>query len=333
MIVTELYNGQGLGNQLWSYVVTRTLALDKGFDFGIMSPEKFKAADFLKLDFGKEVVGGSGPEGGPPLTLPIGIDNYYLEKDIWYEKYKCDIRDYDPELLNIKDNTKIEGYFQSENFILHRRNEIKDWLRVDNDFECYDFSSDKICILNIRGGEYKGNNDLILPRKYWLDAIKNMQQIKNDLEFIIITDDIKYTKKLLPQYKSYHFSIGKDYSIVKNAKYLILANSSFSFFPAWTSDTVKYIIAPKYWARHNISDGFWACSFNLYQEWMWQDRNGEIFNYDECYLEYEKYKIDKSISNFPSKPLAKKQNIYLKKFNKIIDNISKIKKTNNFFTN
>ena len=35
MIVTELYNGQGLGNQLFSYVMTRVLALDKGYDFGI----------------------------------------------------------------------------------------------------------------------------------------------------------------------------------------------------------------------------------------------------------------------------------------------------------
>ncbi|GAH68596.1 unnamed protein product, partial [marine sediment metagenome] len=58
MIVTELYNGQGLGNQLWSYVVTRVIALDRGFDFGIMNPEKFKGKDFMSLDFGKEVIGG-----------------------------------------------------------------------------------------------------------------------------------------------------------------------------------------------------------------------------------------------------------------------------------
>jgi len=326
MIVTELYNGQGLGNQLWSYVVTRTLALDLGLDFGIMSPEKFKGADFLKLDFGKIVIGGSGPEGGPPLILPIGIDNYYIEKDTWYQKYKCDIRDYDVELLNIKDNTKIEGYFQSEKFILHRRSEIKEWLRVDKEFECYDFSSDKICILNIRGGEYKGNDDLILPKKYWLDAIKNMQQINNDLEFIIITDDVNYANKLLPQYTSYHFSIGKDYSIVKNAKYLILANSSFSFFPAWTSDTAKYIIAPKYWARHNISDGFWACSFNLYQNWKWQDKNGKIFTFDECEVEYTEYKNKYSISELGPKPQINPPSYLRTLFISIVNKASKIKR-------
>lgn len=87
MLITELYNGQGLGNQLWSYVVTRALALDRGLDFGIMSPEKFKGESFLELDFGKKVEGGSGPEGGPPETLPAGIMNYYAEKEVWHPKF------------------------------------------------------------------------------------------------------------------------------------------------------------------------------------------------------------------------------------------------------
>jgi hypothetical protein len=305
MIVTELYNGQGLGNQLWSYVVTRTIALDKGLDFGIMSPTKFKGHTFLDLDFGKEVIGGSGPEGGPPIALPQGIAHYYVEKDTWYGKYQCDIRDYDAALLGIEDNTKIEGYFQSENFILHRRDEIRNWLRVKLEYDCYDFSKDDICILNIRGGEYKGAPDLILPKKYWTDAIANMLRINKNLNFVIITDDVKYAQALLPQYQSFHFDIGKDYSIVKNAKYLILANSSFSFFPAWTSETVKYVIAPKYWARHNISDGFWACAFNLYKDWMWQDRSGVLFNFDDCMAEYSVYKIKHKLHELKVRPPAK----------------------------
>lgn len=305
MIVTELYNGQGLGNQLWSYVVTRTIAQDKGFEFGIMCPEKFKGKSFLDLDFGMNVVGGSGPEGGPPINLPQGILHYYVEKDTWYQKYRCDIRDHDAGLLGIEDNTKIEGCFQSENFILHRRNEIRDWLRIRPLYDCHDFCRDNICILNIRGGEYKGTPDLILPKKYWLDATNNMLRINPDMEFVIVTDDVKYAQAILPQYHAYHFDIGKDYAIVKNAKYLILANSSFAFFPAWTSETVKYVIAPKYWARHNISDGFWACAFNLYRDWMWQDGVGILFSYAECEKEYGQYKITHRLDTFPGRPPAK----------------------------
>ena len=120
-----------------------------------------------------------------------------------------------------------------------------------------------------------------------------------NFKFIIITDDVKYAKKLLPDYPVYHFDIGRDYSVVKNAKYLILSNSSFAFFAAWTSETVKYVIAPKYWARHNVSDGFWACAFNLYRDWMWQDVNGKLFTYEECENEYISYSKDKKINELP----------------------------------
>jgi hypothetical protein len=305
MLVTKLYDGQGLGNQLWSYVVTRTLALDKGLDFAIMSPEKFKGKDFLDLEFGEKVIGDVGPEDEPPFPLPEGISSYYVEKNQWHKKYKCDIRDFDPDLLKITDNTMIGGYFQSEKYILHRREEIRSWLRIKPAFECTDFSSENICVLNVRGGEYKGNPHLILPRKYWMDAVRNMLKINGDLSFVVITDDVRYAQKLLPEFRSFHFDIGRDYSAVKNAHYLILANSSFSFFPTWTSETAKYVIAPKYWARHNVSDGFWACAFNLYRDWMWQDRDGNLFTFNECEAEYSQYKIKHKVHEFGERPPAK----------------------------
>lgn len=302
MIVTEFCNGQGLGNQLWSYVVTRVLALDKGFNFGIMNPWKFKGKDFLSLDYGEAVKGGGESEHGPSASLPEGILGYYIEKDTWYEKYKCDIRDFDPGVLNIHDNTKIAGYFQSEKNIIHRKKEIREWLRVSPAFDCMDYSGENICVMNIRGGEYKGTPDLILSRKYWINAIGNMRRLNPQMQFVSITDDVKYARELLPEYPAFHFGIGKDYSIVKNARYLILANSSFSFFPAWTSETVKYVIAPKYWARHNVSDGFWACAFNLYRDWMWQDREGKLSTFAECESEYARYKAEKGLQSFGPKP-------------------------------
>ena len=92
MLITELYNGQGLGNQLACYVTTRVLAMDLGYDFGIMHPERFKGADFMDLDFGHQVVGGFGPEGGPPIELPNGIQNYVREKSEIHPISGADIR-------------------------------------------------------------------------------------------------------------------------------------------------------------------------------------------------------------------------------------------------
>lgn len=332
MIITELYNGQGLGNQLWSYVVTRCIALDKGYEFGIMCPERFKGADFMNLDFGREVSGGYGPEGGPPEKLPDDIYFYYKEKDIFYEKFKCDVSDFDPGLYNVLDNTKIDGTFQCERYIKKYKNEIQQWLKVNDEFNILDFSDSNICVLNIRGGEYVGNKSLCLPKKYWNDAISNMKKINPQLQFIIITDDIKYTKKLLPQYPSYHFCIGKDYSVIKNAHYLILSNSSFAFFPAWLNQNAKFIIAPKYWARHNISNGFWSCTFNLYEDWHWQDRDGKLYSYSQCERELISYNTLNKLYLFPSRPIKKEQHIFFKNLKYLIDLIAKFKRDikNNF---
>jgi hypothetical protein len=208
---------------------------------------------------------------------------------------------------------------------LHRKNEIRQWLKITADYDLQEFSNENTCILNIRGGEYKGNSELILSKKYWIDAINNMLAINKNLKFYIITDDIKYAKKLLPHIPSFHFSIGKDYAVISNAHYLILSNSSFAFFPAWLNEKVKYIIAPKYWARHNISDGFWALSFNLYQGWMWQDRSGKLFNFTECESEYAIYKDEKKFNFFPSKPNAPQTTLLKKYFNQFYHFLAQIK--------
>ena len=79
-------------------------------------------------------------------------------------------------------------------------------------------------------------------------------------------------------------------AIIKNAKYLLLSNSSFAYFPAFTSTTVKYILAPKYWARHNVSNGYWASEQNIYEGWHYQDRRGRVFSAEECRAQLQEYK-------------------------------------------
>ena len=53
---------------------------------------------------------------------------------------------------------------------------------------------------------------------------------------------------------------------------------------------MKYILAPKYWARHNVSDGYWASEQNIYEGWHYQDRHGKVFSAGECKEELEQYK-------------------------------------------
>jgi hypothetical protein len=65
--------------------------------------------------------------------------------------------------------------------------------------------------------------------------------------------------------------------------YLIVSNSSFPYYATLTSDTLKYIIAQKYWGRYNICDGYWVCGYNIYRSHTYLDRNGKVSSYQDCY--------------------------------------------------
>ena len=314
MIITEIYKGQGLGNQLACYITTRVIAADRGFEFGIMNPQNFKGLDFFDLDFGCKVTGGNGPQGGPPTQLPEGIKYYYSEKKTLHPQNHTDIRSYDTDLPKIQDNTKIDGLMQGEEYIAHRKNDIRKWLKVRNEFECYEYADNNTCVINFRGGEYTRHKDLYLDKNYWVNAVKKMLEINKNFRFIVITDDVFSAKKIFTNYDVFHFNIGKDYVIIKNAKYLILSNSSFAWFPAWLNEDLKFCIAPKYWARHNVSDGYWSLNCNLTKGWMYLDKHGNLSDYTTCKEELNAYmkknkEIFEKISNDTVINTSKKRSI------------------------
>ncbi len=290
MLITEIYKGQGLGNQLFCYVTTRVIALDRGYDFGIMHPENFKCLDFMNLDFGRKVIGGKGPEGGPATKLPHGISHYYNEKGMFHIN-GSDIRTFDINLTKVPDNTKIDGLMQDEEYISHRKSEIRNWLNIKDVYKTEEYSKDNICIINFRGGEYVRFEELFLKQKYWDDATNIMRGINPEMKFVVVTDDTKTARKFFPDFEITHKSIGSDYSIINNAHYIILSNSSFAFFPTWLNEKVKKVIAPKYWARHNISDGYWSCGYNIVNGWSYLDKNGIIYDSESCKEEFKKYLI------------------------------------------
>ena len=117
-----------------------------------------------------------------------------------------------------------------------------------------------------------------------------MRKIRPDMEFLAVTDDVEAAYKILPEVKAVRNDLGTDYAILKNARYLLLSNSSFAVFPALTSEELKFAIAPKYWARHNVSDGYWASEQNIYSCFNYMDKKGRLFTPQQCRDELENYK-------------------------------------------
>ncbi|MDP2788588.1 MAG: glycosyl transferase [bacterium] len=291
MILGIFHKGSGLGNQLFRYVATRVLALDEGYDFSMINPEGFKGASFMKLDMGKL------NDIDFHIEEPAGKVIPHTDLPLWEEKKVTlngiDIRGYDPKFNLVKDNTIIDGEFQGEKYFIHRKNEIREWLRVGN----LDLPDD-LCIINFRGGEYVRAKDLFLPKNYWQNAISNMRKINPNMRFSVATDDIKSAKKKFSDFEITH-ELKDDYTKIQNAHYLILSNASFALFPAWLNEKVKLVIAPKYWARHNVSNGYWSCEYNIVNGWMYQNRNGRLQTYEECKKDLENYKAQNKLDQSP----------------------------------
>lgn len=285
VIATELLKGQGLGNQLFCYVTTRALAYAKGYQFGILNQQVLDCMYFMDIDCGEKLEKECFEN-----IYHEKEDRIFLGNSAHDIEHGCYITGVDDKFLTLNQSALLYGNMQDEAYFGRYKQEIKDWLRVKPEYDCMDYSRENLCIINIRGGEYTSDPALFLRRKYWLDAMKLMRRKRADIEFMVVTDDLSAAKRILPEVKAYHFDLAGDYTAIKNAYYLILSNSTFAFFPAFTSETVKYIIAPKYWARHNVSDGYWASEQNIYSEFAYLDRKGKLFTAEECRKELDKYK-------------------------------------------
>lgn len=294
MIGTEFIKGQGLGNQLFCYVTARAIAEENGYEFGTAGQEIFavnihsdRGMYFMDVDLGHTITS----EEKKTFQVYYDKDNrLYIGNSEHDRDHGCYISGRDEEIHHIKDNTLIYGNMQDESYFIKYIDQVKQWLHVKEEFDSYEFSRENLCIINMRGGEYTGSPELFIDKKYWIHGIREMKKIRPDMEFMIVTDDVEAARKMLPGIPAYHFDMGKDYITLKNACYLLLSNSSFACLPAHTSETLKFAIAPKYWARHNVSDGYWASEQNIYSLFHYMDRKGKLFTAEECRKELEEYK-------------------------------------------
>ena len=111
MIATEFMNGQGFGNQLFCYIVTRCLAIKNNYYFGTINQELFgaprwkkKGVYFMNLDLGYDI---NLNEVNKMAKYTESEIRYYNDSCLHDSKYGCDIRLYDTKLLNIEDNDEV----------------------------------------------------------------------------------------------------------------------------------------------------------------------------------------------------------------------------------
>lgn len=160
----------------------------------------------------------------------------------------------------------LDGYWQSEDFFV----EINNSLRKDLKFK--DFSNSKnlevakkmrdsnSVSVHIRGGDYISTPELfelygcVCDQSYYNRAISHIQERVNDPTFFIFSNDFNWVNKnidIAANAEKISWNEGedsfRDMQLMSICKNRIIANSSFSWWADWFSDSEGITIAPSKW--------------------------------------------------------------------------------------
>jgi len=240
-----------LGNHMWQYAVTRTIAEANSYDFALDGI--FLGRTLFDCDLGQ-------------MFDPITVKHRFKEPHN---------QAFIPKLMKVQDDTKLKGFFQCENYIRDNQDNIREW---------FSFKEDYLHLLDglegaiqFRGTDYKknfGGGAFYLPKNYFSLAIQKMKTLHGNIKYIVITEDRREAKRLFPKLEVPQLSEGPQQFILRNAKYLIIANSSFAWWGAWLNQRAKTIISPKFWLRYNFGDKWWPK--NIGGGFTWLDKRGRF---------------------------------------------------------
>ncbi len=267
MIIIEFKQGQGLGNQLWCFASAKSISKKNKTKLAVRNLEKFKANNFLNLDF----------------DIEYNNENFeYFNEKLYYDidlKYISSDFDKRVENLSPSKNFLLNGLFQSEKYFFNNFKLLKKWIVPK--FKIKINLKLNSCIINLRGGEYKRHKKFILPFSYWQNAIDYMKHKFNINDFIVVTDDYNYAKALFPNYKIISNDIELCFNYIYSCSNIIVSNSSFSYFPINLSPIKKIVIAPKNWARFSSKENRWSSPANFYKSWLYMDQFGKVYKYNQ----------------------------------------------------
>lgn len=152
------------------------------------------------------------------------------------------------------DNISLVGYFQTEKYFIHIKNIIKQDFKFKKDIfesckEAVESLDDLPIALHIRRTDFKTNpNHYCLSINYYEEALKYFDKSRN---VIIFTDDPTWCKSQ-KIFESDRFLISEGQDAYHDLCSMtlcdghIIANSTYSWWGAWLSNSKK-VIAPKDW--------------------------------------------------------------------------------------
>jgi len=266
----------GLGNQMFQYALM--LALEKRYGEDIFADTHYM--DDYTRHYGIEL------EKIFPISLKLAskddikrlsyyVDTYNVHKYMRWLRIKKSAtlmeilsKPYHDDVFTEKD-CYYDGYWQNSKYFEDISDEVKECFKFklpldkrNENLKSALLSNESVGI-HIRRGDYikKKRYRGICNVEYYKNAINRINEKAKNPKFYIFSNDHTWCKENLIELlkeNSYVFvdwnngiNSYKDMQLMTHAKYLILANSSFSWWAAYLNQQAKMICAPKQWFNCN----------------------------------------------------------------------------------
>ena len=265
MIIVKIIGG--LGNQMFQYSYAKALQ-QKGYEvkIDISAFETYKIHDGYQLD-----------KYNIDLEVSTKEENYKFFKNTLFSKilrkfgidFSRRIKEksllFDKELLNIEDNSYLDGYFQCEKYFKDIKEIILKQFRIKLEISSYTKemenkikSSQNSCSLHVRRGDFVNKKNIFIhgacDKEYYEKSVKYLKEKVGQMSYFIFSDDMKWVKENLVLENAIYIDSKEkrlpheDIYLMSLCSHNIIANSSFRSWGALLNkNEEKIVIAPKRW--------------------------------------------------------------------------------------
>ncbi len=271
MIVVKLQGG--LGNQMFQYACAKMLATKYGVPLNLdleFLLDRTPRENFVFRNYDLDIFTVR------PSIISEEDKNKLLQKPsnfiqrltkIKYNTFVEKQFNFDEAVMTIGPNTYLDGYFQSEKYFVHIKDEIKkeftfkqEFSELENSLYNEIKSKNAICV-NFRRADYinlQASADMhgVVEMDFYRNSIQQLASKVDNPTFYVFSDDISWCQQNFSidypcTFVDYRFKgekFASYFQLMIACKHFIIPNSTFAWWAAWLSETTETIvITPRKW--------------------------------------------------------------------------------------
>jgi hypothetical protein len=259
MIVADIIGC--LGNQLFIYAATKSIALDLGYEYRyrVLKPTWIFGKNETIIEIGHQYIYDF--EKAFHIDTSERLEDHIQLENSWTWN-RLPGTNFNDEVYTIKDNTHCKGHYGSPKYFEHRRKEVLEWFKFRDEYLEKGYNqlkqiketckASQVIGIHMRYGNYR-REGLSLDPSYYRNAVTKMRELlcDRDLCFILFSDEPKEAKALLnlSNVITVHGNFLDDLCLMTLCDGHIVSNSTFAWWGAWLSNA-KIVIRPSIWYVH-----------------------------------------------------------------------------------